>query len=149
MANNTSVIEPLQNLFCSQQWSLEGYLTNSSLWSNNPDRQAVELLETFRNQQEQHIQQVAELIRQRGGVLPKGGYPDAFAIANFHYASLSYLLRELRGYQEQILSELSEWQKGCTDDNEAIGLFDQVIHTTKDHLTQTESLVSAASADLS
>ncbi len=149
MANNTSVIEPLQNLFCSQQWSLEGYLTDSCLWSNAPDRQAAELLETFRNQQNQYAQQVAELIQQRGGVLPKGGYPDAFAIANFHYASLSYLLRELQGYQKQAISDLSEWQNNCAEDSEAVGLFDRVIHTTKDHLKQTESLVSNASTDLS
>jgi len=105
--------------------SLLQFVGEVSPWTPANASAARETLERTVKQQQQHVDQLVELLNDRGQPVNFGVYPADFT--DLHFLALKSLLPRIIANQDAILVELDEVVHTCVDDAEALAMLNSVL----------------------
>ena len=105
--------------------SLLQFVGEVSPWTPAAAAAARATLAESVKQQQQHVDDIVQLLVDRGHTVDFGNYPAEFT--DLHFLSLKALLPRIIASQQAILVELDEAVHTCVDDAEAVALLNTVL----------------------
>ncbi len=135
--HNTQLNHLVVDLGCS----LLQFVGEVSPWSPANAKPARDTVDRLLKQQQQHTEQLVQLLTDRRWPLEFGIYPSEFT--DLHFLSLKALLPRVIENQNAIVSELEEAVPTCVDDPEALAILNAVLAGERSITAELKSLVMA------
>ena len=124
--------------------SLLQYVGQCSSWTSREDAAMADKFPSLVAQQQEHIEELADLLLSRRWNVDYGGFPSQFT--DLHFLSLKYLLKLISKNQAALLHELEEASHVCVDDPEAATLIGHILAGERQLTERAESLGKTGAA---
>jgi hypothetical protein len=132
VATMKSSIEFLNRLMQMHRRSLPMYLADATPWSASKRDAGQPLLASISADQSEIVDEIAELIQNRRGVVDRGSFPTEFADLND--LSLDYLIRQVAKKQVTQVAALQQATQSLANDQEALELCQRALGIARAHL---------------
>ncbi|QDU45899.1 hypothetical protein Mal52_43960 [Symmachiella dynata] len=116
-------------------------------WSSAEHGEEYPTIARLVAEQQEQVQELADLITERGALVDFGTYPTEFTDLN--YVSLDYLLDALVQEQVQLLADVRQAMTDCAGDPEGLERLEQIAKQAQQHLDTLSELAAARTADSS
>ena len=133
---NVSAIDMLNLLVRVQNRSLPRYLMDAAPFVAPKHAGGKELLQSIASDQATLVDELADEILARGGIVDRGSFPTEFT--DLHDLSLDYLLKRAAVDQQKIVTGIEEAVTSLNGDRGAFELGQRVLGTAKAHLDMLE-----------
>jgi hypothetical protein len=124
--------------------SLLQYVGECSSWSSSSQVAMEQEFPKIVDIQKEHVQQLVDLLMERGWSIDFGGFPASYT--DLHFLSLKYLLKLIIESQKAVLAELDEASHTCVDDPEATALIGDILASERQITDRLKSLSAPTGA---
>lgn len=134
-----SAIDALNSLVRIQSRSLPTYLMDARPWAAPKETQGEEILSSIAGDQATLVDELADEIMSRGGIVDRGVFPTEFT--DLHDLSIDFLMKMVARDQQRNIDVIQQAIANLNGDQEAFGLGQRVLGAAKAHLDMIQEYV--------
>lgn len=120
--------------------SLLQYAGHCSSWASRKQAVIEQQFPKLVAEQQHHIAQLSDLLTERRWTIDFGGFPATYT--DYHFLSLTYLLKLIVVNQRALLVELEEAAHTCVDDPEAASLIGEILTSERQITEQLQTMAA-------
>lgn len=140
---SSEVCSLLNDLIAILARSLPVYLSDAAPWMTQRDAHAKDVVDLIAADQLMTVDQLAELVFDKGGIVHQGIFPMDFT--GLHDLSLDYLLVQMVKRQREDVQRIAAVVEQLTEDARVKAVAEESLGAAKGHLESLEELTRGLS----
>lgn len=138
------MLDALNQLLQLHYRSLPMYMRHAEPWARQGSAEQIATVRDILAEHERIAGICADWIQRRGGTIELGEFPMEFT--DMHDLSLDFLIRELIGYQRQMIADIESLLESLSIDPPVRSLAQEALGAARGHLKSLEEIQSEATA---